>query len=199
MIIIEGADGTGKSTLAAALQERLEYEGYGVRVVHNGPPPTGVDPVAHYAAQMDEAVRLLPRGTLTIFDRSFVGEVVYPAMPGSGRQPMDATNRRELEKRWWAYGGTIIYMQLTDAAQQAVFGEDGRGDDLWTAAQVVEASGLFERWFEDAFTPWVRGAGKERPGLLVRWRWNAPEMIISANMRRVLDQINNVTTTPQGG
>jgi predicted ATPase len=64
LIILEGCDGAGKTTLAAALAERRGYA-----IVHAGLTPEGADLFAKYRA-------ILARPGPLVLDRSFVSELV---------------------------------------------------------------------------------------------------------------------------
>ncbi len=73
IVIIEGPDGAGKSTLAHALAKQ-----HGFMYRHEGPPPTGVDPLQHY---LDTLHHL--QGTHMVLDRFALGERVYgPVLRG---------------------------------------------------------------------------------------------------------------------
>lgn len=76
IIILEGADGTGKTTLARLLETK-----YGFRYHHEGPPPKGVDLLRYYAHIFYTACK---ETQPVVFDRLHVGEAVYgPILRGS--------------------------------------------------------------------------------------------------------------------
>lgn len=78
IIILEGPDGAGKTTLAKQLCAR-----YGVRYEHEGPPPNASarDVLRHYGLKLDEARR---RNDHVVFDRLWVGERIYgPILRGA--------------------------------------------------------------------------------------------------------------------
>lgn len=76
IIVLEGCDGTGKTTLAKALVGR------GFEVVHNGPPPKRGSLFEHYTRQL----RRVRRGQDVVFDRLHLGELVYgPVMREGSR------------------------------------------------------------------------------------------------------------------
>ncbi len=77
VIILEGPDGAGKTTLARALEKR------GYRYHHEGPPSPNVDLLVHYALVLDRAIR---SGDRVVIDRLHVGESVYgPLLRGVDR------------------------------------------------------------------------------------------------------------------
>lgn len=74
VVVLEGCDGVGKTTLAAALATH-----HGYAVVHSSRTPDGVDLVERYRAILARPGRLL-------LDRSFVSELVYgPLLHGRSR------------------------------------------------------------------------------------------------------------------
>lgn len=76
IVIIEGPDGAGKTTLAEHLSKR-----YWLSYHHEGPPPPGIEPLYHYAKLLDNARH--PRGSGVVFDRFALGERVYgPVLRG---------------------------------------------------------------------------------------------------------------------
>lgn len=68
VIILEGPDGGGKTTLAKQLVE----EGFVYR--HEGPPPPGVDLVAHYLNLLNESIESTQD---YVHDRLWLGERIY--------------------------------------------------------------------------------------------------------------------------
>jgi hypothetical protein len=74
-VILEGPDGSGKTTLARRLCHSLKLAYH-----HEGPPPTNVPALEHYARLLAEAKRP------TLFDRLHLGELVYgPLLRGASR------------------------------------------------------------------------------------------------------------------
>jgi energy-coupling factor transporter ATP-binding protein EcfA2 len=67
IVILEGPDGSGKTTLAKTLQER-----YGLLYRHEGPPPEDVAPLTYYCDILEEH-----RHDNIVFDRFALGERVY--------------------------------------------------------------------------------------------------------------------------
>ena len=74
-LILEGPDGTGKTTLAAVLRA-----GGGFDYSHEGPPPSTTTALRHYAG------RLAGLSQPTVLDRFHLGEMVYgPIVRGGSR------------------------------------------------------------------------------------------------------------------
>ena len=69
VVIIEGPDGSGKTTMAKYLEQH-----HGFRYVHNGPPPENEDPLVYYGHMLYEASRA---GQPIVFDRAHIGQAVY--------------------------------------------------------------------------------------------------------------------------
>lgn len=68
-IILEGPDGSGKTTLANVLQERWGHEYW-----HTGPPKPGEDVLHSYALTLEKARRW---ASPVVIDRLHIGELVY--------------------------------------------------------------------------------------------------------------------------
>jgi hypothetical protein len=125
LIILEGPDGGGKTTLAEALYEFLDERDHarGVVRMHKGPP------VGH---PLDEYLRPISayrpgRSPHLILDRWHWGERVYPALRGRVSQLDDAA--------WWAIesllarlGALVVYVYGDLATYRRVYAE--RGEDV---------------------------------------------------------------------
>lgn len=73
LIVIEGPDGSGKTTLAKQLAER-----FGLTYHHEGPPPKDIPALEHYGAVLENL-----RQEKVVFDRFALGERVYgPVLRG---------------------------------------------------------------------------------------------------------------------
>lgn len=73
IIILEGPDGAGKTTLADQLCTR-----YDLRYHHEGPPPSGIDALEYYGHILEGERELIAGGAKGIvFDRLALGERVY--------------------------------------------------------------------------------------------------------------------------
>jgi thymidylate kinase len=73
IIILEGPDGSGKTTLASQLHDRHKF-----RIVHTGPPSLGENVFMSYAKSLYDVKYNKNYPTLhTVFDRLHLGELVY--------------------------------------------------------------------------------------------------------------------------
>lgn len=97
VIVAEGCDGTGKTTLAAALARRHGYE-----VLHSGRTPDGTDLAERYQA-------LLAIPGKIILDRSFISELVYGPLD-HGRSRLTLHDTASLARRVAARGGVLVHL-----------------------------------------------------------------------------------------
>jgi len=96
IIVIEGCDGTGKTTLAR------EFEKRGFRYVHNGKPTPNEDLFETYTRQLLDHEK-----QNVVIDRLHVGEVVYGRiMRGTSR--ISTAQLRLLNRLLFGLGGVII-------------------------------------------------------------------------------------------
>ena len=74
VIVLEGPDGAGKTTVAQAISELCPglYES-----LRCGPPSPDVEPFDQYSAVLDRAEELDHGGKVVVIDRLHVGELVY--------------------------------------------------------------------------------------------------------------------------
>lgn len=79
IILLEGPDGVGKTSLASALEQKLQ----GALMMSSGPPATD-DPVMEYLDALTSATKAAASGRPVIIDRLHIGEMVYgPLFRGS--------------------------------------------------------------------------------------------------------------------
>lgn len=123
IIILEGADGTGKTTLARLLETQ-----YGFRYHHEGPPPKGVDLLRYYAHIFYTACK---ETQPVVFDRLHVGEAVYgPLLRGSsyGTAEIKLMNRLILAAganvTWCNLEMGLAYLNWKTRAQGELFQDE---------------------------------------------------------------------------
>lgn len=124
LIILEGADGTGKTTLAGELVEVL-----GAKLLHRGPP--GQDVITEYAR--DIQWYRPGQGTHVVCDRWHLGELIYgPLLRGSSAFTRESL--AHVEKVLQTRGALLVVLD-GDAAE--IRGRlRRRGDDLVAVDQI---------------------------------------------------------------
>lgn len=97
VIVLEGCDGTGKTTLAAALARQ-----HGYQVIHSGRTPDGINLADRYQA-------LLAIPGMIILDRSFISELVYGPLD-HGRSRLTIADAAGLARRVGPRGGVLVHL-----------------------------------------------------------------------------------------
>jgi len=133
VVILEGCDGTGKTTLAAALATA-----HGYTVMHSDRTPPGVDLAARY-----RSILAIP-GKL-VLDRSFISELVYgPVSHGGSRlHPAEATQLAFLVAD---RGGVLVHLTgRPDELAARLQARDGFAPPLELIMRLLDA-------YRDVFT-----------------------------------------------
>lgn len=105
IIIIEGADGAGKTTLAQKIKDQTGY-----LMMHRTQPKTEEDK----KRMMDEYMQVIKAGKNCIFDRSWYSEMVYgPVM--RDESVITYLQMYELERMLAKHGALVIYCTAPEA------------------------------------------------------------------------------------
>lgn len=138
LIILEGPDGSGKSSLAARIVTALsvKYPDDSVELLHRGPPS---------AHPLDEYVTPLldyrpGAGRHIVCDRWHLGEIVYPAI--LERKTVYTLPLRRYVESFLQARGALTHVMETDA-DTCVSRVRERGDDLVGVNQVRAAHDMF--------------------------------------------------------
>lgn len=144
LILIEGSDRAGKSTLARSLRVRIEarYPRHSIRVIHKGPPT--VHPLEEYENPL---FWYRPgQRTHVICDRWHLGERVYPQVLGRrSRLTTAAYDHIELFLR--SRGALLVHVSAPVdvlAARLAQENVEHPDRSLVNANQLVKSAGLIE-------------------------------------------------------
>lgn len=141
IILLEGADGGGKSTLAAELARRLDGP---TIVAHHGPYVGETDIWRRYLESMLPAYADLAH---VIFDRCWVSEPIYGAAFRDGTNRIAPWQRRMLERVALGRGVTLVYCRPPATVAEAKFAERlGAGEEmLESRAQHRRVQRLYDR------------------------------------------------------
>jgi thymidylate kinase len=127
VVVLEGCDGTGKTTIASALAER-----HGYTVLHSDRPPDSFDLAERY-----RSVLALP-GKIAL-DRSFISELVYGPFK-YGRSRLSAPDAAELAFRVADRGGVLVHLTgRPDVIAARLRARDGYAPPLERIGAVIEA------------------------------------------------------------
>jgi thymidylate kinase len=97
VVVLEGCDGTGKTTFASVLAER-----HGYAIVHSGRTPDGADLARRYRA-------ILASSGKVVLDRSFISELVYGPLD-HGRSRLALPAAIDLARRVARRGGVLVHL-----------------------------------------------------------------------------------------
>jgi thymidylate kinase len=97
VVVLEGCDGTGKTSLATTLAAQ-----HGYSVVHSGRTPDDVDLLARY-----RSILAIP-GKI-VLDRSFISELVYGPLQ-YGRSRLTASDAAQMALLVAARGGVLVHL-----------------------------------------------------------------------------------------
>jgi hypothetical protein len=142
LIIVEGADGTYKSTLVRQLADVVTTAtspfGDSVTVRHCGPLPTDVHPLDAYVKPL---LRHRPgTGQHVIYDRHYVGEWIYPGVFDRPSRA-DTATWRYVEMFLASRGALLVHADPPDEVIRANVAR--RGDDLVSPDDAVNAAQRF--------------------------------------------------------
>jgi thymidylate kinase len=97
VIVLDGCDGTGKTTLATALADC-----HGYALIHSARTPDGTDIAGRYRGILAQAGPL-------VLDRSFISELVYgPLLHGQSR--LSLAEAADLAVIVTGRGGTLVHL-----------------------------------------------------------------------------------------
>ena len=148
LIIVEGTDGTGKTTLIGELRELLEERGGAVEVLHRGPPQE------HPLVEYEDALHgYVPgAGQHVLCDRWHLGELVYAPLyrDGSELGGQRGAGRRHVELFLQSRGALLVH--LTADEDEVHRRLDVRGEDYLKREHVGRTLRAFSDAAKDALT-----------------------------------------------
>jgi thymidylate kinase len=138
IIILEGPDGAGKSTLVKQLAQHFGDEM--VHTIHHGPYPN-MPPEALCKTFFRSMTPALTFNDTVIMDRSWLSEPIYGAIYRNGDIRVDLPRRRMLERVALSRGGVVIHCQPSFEACANAFmarKDEEYLDDLTQLRQVYD-------------------------------------------------------------
>ena len=126
LIILEGVDGAGKSTLADALitEHKSRHGSYRAKVLHRGPLDKDRDPLDEYENSLEYSAADF--ASLTVCDRWYLSEMIYGPLY-RGRSRLDEFRWVHVNKFLEARGALKIV--VTAKASTIIERLDSRGED----------------------------------------------------------------------
>jgi thymidylate kinase len=109
ILILEGPDGAGKTTLAETLRQRFQNNGM-VHIVKHG-PYTGVEPEHLCRIYFRAMSPALTFDDTVIMDRSWISEPIYGEVYRNGANRIDTPRKRMLERVALSRGAVVVHCQ----------------------------------------------------------------------------------------
>lgn len=152
VIVLDGPEKAGKSTLAAAIRARCDADSIPCRIRPWGPIPDGWDTDARYAAALAEDSA---RPGVVVWDRSWLSESVYAHLLGRHRRLADDPWLGE-----WLYARAVPIRVVVRGPDPEALAAARTVDDLPVHPAAEQALYLEYAQLYDWFTV---GDGKTRP------------------------------------
>lgn len=143
IILLEGLDGTGKSTLATELYRTLKAP---VAILHAGPPVV-TTAIREYVWPLGIAAN----GYIVICDRWHLGEMVWPSI--FDREPLinDAAELNHIEENIGYLRTPILPLMMQRAIKDIAVELQERQEPV---GHLAEANHLYQRAIEYSHLPW---------------------------------------------
>lgn len=152
IIVLEGPDGGGKTTLSESIKGLFPTRFHSLRC---GPP--GDDAFGEYASIVDQAAQLSEAGKIVVVDRLHLGELVY-GLIFRGHSQITMDQAREIDRRLDQHG-TIKAAVMPSTAElvRRQIARDGGAPDKKSGATVGHTRGIRARyaWVLSGLSGWV--------------------------------------------
>jgi thymidylate kinase len=145
LIVLEGCDGSGKTTLARALTEAAERDRKKVLLLHKGPPTDDRTALQEYTEDLSFYEPALDHRHLVICDRWHLGEVVYgPVYRGGSR--LSEADLSAVERFLHVRGALKLLLDASnDTLVRRAFVQ--RGEDFLQLGDVQHVAREYRRLF----------------------------------------------------
>ena len=141
LLITEGIDGTGKTTLSEYLSNQLKLR-YNKE---NKPEKEG------FPYYLSKSLKLKD---YSITDRFHIGEAVYPKVKNDGRKPLEVWQQQMIERVLLSRGAMIIYCCSSKEQIEKVYKE--RGENYVTIDEYPFLNYHFEQSIASSLLPIIR-------------------------------------------
>jgi len=139
-IVVEGPDGTGKTTLARALEKRgFEYR-------HEGVPAEGVNIFEYYTQCVLNA-----RGANVVFDRLHLGEMAYGPVMRTGSK-ISVEQMKLLNRLLFSLGMKFVFCDTDDAAIEENWKKRQAREYVDNTERLRKVASNFRTLFAEFFT-----------------------------------------------
>jgi len=152
IIVLEGADGTGKTTAVQAGQAYAHSQGMEVRSIHNGPDDADLPGslYRHYRAQLLDAIDFRDQGISTFIDRSFLSEAIYGGVY-RGNSRISSFGLIRLENLARHHGIELMAFEAPDGLRKTRIEERG---EVWDEYKDPTIGELYTEYFR-LHTSWI--------------------------------------------
>lgn len=152
VFVIEGADGTGKTTLIATLSVEAMRTGRSVSIHHNTASDAGKpgDLYHYYRHQLEDAVVARAKGITTYIDRSFLSEVIYGNLyRGASRVTLEEAY--DLEEYARSMDITLVGLVASESTREDRILRRG---ERWDEQQPFVGT-MYQQYFQDRNQFWI--------------------------------------------
>ncbi len=136
MIIVEGANGTGKSTLSKILMKELGLRYHKEQLTRESVKKLTFEKYVHDANLLDQDLLL---------DRFHLGQYVYPKVYKDGREPLSAVEQQTVERILMNRGAILIYCDASYDFIKRTY--DTRGETMQTLKEVDKECKYFNETY----------------------------------------------------
>lgn len=148
MLICEGMNGVGKTTLARIISEELNLE-----YVHDDRSLNTTKPGLLYYLEKIEEIQKKGKPNY-VYDRFHLGEMVYPVLKGGGRWPIEAWEQQIIEYMLLQLGAVLI---RCEASIKFIYNKYESGKETFiTFEQVPQEQQLFDVAFSGSLLPCIK-------------------------------------------
>ena len=157
LVVLEGIDGSGKTTAAGLITDRLARLGYEVNTCAFGPPEEGVDLVDAYVSALDALAPSDDRPVALVIDRWNWGEAVYgpryrPDQDVEGYGSYGVAGFRYLELLAASRGGVTAFLDTKPEVARARITARAEGEDFIDLDDLEDLAKRYDEVYRESTT-----------------------------------------------